>query len=60
MVASESQPKRKRVDSEIHESRERDRRDTRSEQRVVSNKRACYACGKEGHIVKDYPDQKGK
>jgi hypothetical protein len=44
VVASESHPKRKRVDKEVHA---RGSREARSER---TGKRACYACGKEGHL----------
>jgi hypothetical protein len=67
VVASESQPKRKRVDSEIHEAREREKRaESRGakarvesrENRTGSYKRACFTCGKEGYVVRDCPERK--
>jgi hypothetical protein len=53
VVTSESQPKRKRVDSEVH-NREREERP----ERAVSAKRTCYVCNKEGHIARDCSERK--
>jgi Zinc knuckle len=55
VVVSESQSKRKRVDSEVYRSREREPQLGRKAQMM---ERLCYACDKPGHVAKDCPSKK--